>query len=336
MKEICGRDVEVCAMMTRMGPPTQWDRDMVGLLSSLALRKLPPKLRYHFFANTFPLAYHYAWALLDCGKKPEKFVKYSPGFVTPQKAQWGYSTLNDASSREHVKVSLFRPRLAFVERTLWTHRVAVADKVGDGKSELLFSTFLEAVVRSSLFEHIVVYAEIPQLGAYLQGISSSVLVGSPKPVVYSVGGEGGKLLLVPCAQENQASSSIRFFIYGGPLSTYLNRKRNRYIALGIEPAESAAVDVNLLQTVLILPDGVSAAEREDLESYHRRLYGEIDTKPGQCAPFSGVYRAFNEVAWLLQSRASFRDAMEFRSCIVDHHGGVESDDDSVSVARAGG
>jgi len=311
-----------------MKPPTQWDRDMVELLSSLASREEPPKLRYHFFANTFPLAYHYAWALIAAEREPEEFIEYSPGFAPPEPAQWGYSTESDASAsnRNCIQVSLFRPRWAFVERTLWTHRLA--SKIGGEEStSLSFSRFLEAIVDFNAYEHVTVYAEIPQLGTYLQGISASMLNAGPKLDIYSgsASDKTGKLLLVPYAQCHQVHSSIRLFIYGGPLSTYLLRKTNRYLALSLDPRDTGKINLELLRTVLILPNELTAAEKENLDKYHQRLYGKLPANPQQCSPFSAVYRAFNEVAWLLQSRASFRDAEEFSRCIVTHQGTEERD-----------
>ena len=165
---------------------------------------------------------------------------------------------------------------------------------------------------------VAIYAEIPELGQYLSKAIKAKLTDK-EVLVFSLADGNGELCMppVPVFHQRYSRSPLRMFVYGGPLSSYLCRKENRYLALDIE-ADGGERPSEDLETVLLLDDKVDDSGREDLRQYHRNLV-EKAAALASCVPFYAVYRAFNEMAWLVQSRASFQRAEEFQRCIEVHH-----------------
>jgi len=302
-------------------PPTEWDREMVALVRPFADRPVPPVLRYHFFANTFPLAYHYSWALLAAGKDPRGFVRFAGGFNVPEREEWGYATRSsaDRKGRQHlVRVTRFNPRLVFAERNLWTSELYKSLPRSGGYPSL--GSLLEGI--SELvpsIDIVAIYAEIPELGSYLEQAIAEQLP-EKKVLVFSLSENGSNLMPpIPFSQRIQSWSPLRLFVYGGPLSMYLWRKAGRYLPLEFDADEVEARRIQELETVLLVDKEAVREGEATLVEYHRRLVVSNEGEAGRCPPFYSVYRAFNEMAWLLQSRASFRDAAEFHKCIYFHH-----------------
>lgn len=328
-------------------PPTEWDRDMAALLAPFAKREEPPVLRYHLFANTFPLAYHYFWALRKAGRKdPARFLRYGSGFVTPKRMEWGYATRTGAGTRVvcSVPVTRFKPCSAFVERNLWTSALwrDLKSAIPEPDRSPALESFLRCVPDlSPRVDWVIVYSEIPELGAFVSRLVEKSVAGSKacKVGVFSLASRGAthgagvrrtktdknvapasrwSHVAPPVPMEIlESRSPLRLFVYGGPLSTYFGRKTTRYLELELDG--DAAEEAQELETVFVVDEEAYSSQRQSIVLYHEMLRSN-DGENGKCKPFSSVYRAFNEVAWLLQSRASFLTADEFRKCIVKHHG----------------
>jgi len=161
------------ARPTRGLPLTAWDEEMVALLGPLVIASPPPTLILNFFANTFPLAYHYAIAL-------ERARVAGIGELV-RLASWG-TTESDANTLAYVSapsrkkglipITVFRPRWAFVPLNLATSRIwsrlenSLSEKATKQHKHPALAEFLKEA-RRARFGRLTIYAELEELGKYL-------------------------------------------------------------------------------------------------------------------------------------------------------------------------
>lgn len=306
---------------------TKWDDKMVNILSPIAAADTPPKLHMLFFANTFPLAYHYAIALKKAEQPPQELI-VSSAWGAPKEDNMILYT-NDRNDRSEstalVPVTIFKPRYAFVPLTLASSRMWEDPKSGKrikGKT-LTLSDFLRKVTCGEYkFDNIIIYAEIVDLGDYLKDIIRNLIKKEyGDPTVFAVQGSSESVFLPVHELFNPRPSILRVFIYGGSLSSYLRRKEDRYLPLDIDNGNGD--DGEKMETYVRCPPEYI----EPLKQYHEELYkaaGEAqqnDEDSETCPPFFTVYRSYNEMAWLLQHRSSFKNAKEYARCLWEHHDG---------------
>src|SRR5713101_9335183 len=117
---------------------TNWDQEMAAHLSSIAKLDKPPRMQLLFFANTFPLAYHYALALKSAKLNPDKYIHVGL-WNQIDKDYDGIFYTNDMNKagKYSRSVTVFNPRWAFVPRTLSISRIwdALPASEVDGVSE---------------------------------------------------------------------------------------------------------------------------------------------------------------------------------------------------------
>lgn len=292
---------------------------MIGHLLPIAECQKPPKLQMLFFANTFPLAFHYAHALRKTGKQPNDYIRLG-AWKEHDKGEVIHYTNEptDEVGEKHTGVTVFDPQWAFVPLTLATSRVWKSlDPVTRGSTEEAvqprdLSKFLAATEKVG-FHAMWIYAELVDLGVYLKHL---VKGNFPDTTIFAVqaNSDASEATLPVFNVANSHQSILRLFVYGGSLSSYLLRKQNRYLPLAL--SNDAQSGDARMKTFISCPEWAGA-----LENYHVALY-EAACRPeedGSCPPFFTVYRSYNELAWLLQHRSSFRDADEFRRCLKNHH-----------------
>ncbi len=105
---------------------TRWDEQMIGYLDPLAKHNSPPKMQLLFFANTFPLAYHYALALRMQNKAAKNLRSYINIGLWKKGANKDfihYTNTRTKGRDSQIAVTLFNPRWAFVPLTLSTSRI---------------------------------------------------------------------------------------------------------------------------------------------------------------------------------------------------------------------
>ena len=302
---------------------TKWDEDMVDILTPIAGHNKAPRVEMLFFANTFPLAYHYAIALKRKKKSPNKLI--FPGvWGAPNKSNMIFYT-NEPKKRDgsqRVRVTVFEPRYAFTPLTLASSRIR-DDLLSDENiktrqpQRFTISEFLEkAKKRDYEFGDVVISAEIADLGDYLKAFVEKTF---DKVTVFASQGPRKTVKLPISRLIKPSSNMLRFFIYGGSLSSYLRRKQDRYLSLDIHDGSGEVAEK--MNTYISCP----TVFVEALKKYHKKLYEAAkeaeNYKPGcqTCPQFFTVYRSYNEMAWLLQHRSSFEDADEFAKCLRDHH-----------------
>jgi hypothetical protein len=295
---------------------TAWDKTLVDILSPMA--RSPSKLQLLFFANTFPLAYHYAFALRLHNKKPKDFIRFG-AWKQEDDVEIYYSNVRIAApGREFVPITTFKPKWAFVPLTLGISRIwkGLAAPQGEarrgGATAWSLMECLHGAKRVG-FNCVRIYAELQDLGEYLKRLMASSPF--PDPIIYDAQGSNGASMLPIFDCGTPQSNVLRLFIYGGSLSSYLRRKEARYVALSLPEERDAN---GMMKTYVACP----LAWADVLEEYHTALYEAAVDYPkeeAECPPFFTVYRGYNDVAWLLQHRSSFNNADEFARCLHDHH-----------------
>jgi len=317
-------------------PPTKWDREMVEILQPIAKDGL--KHYAIFYANTFPLAYHYAWALRKvCGVNFElkKLIQFTSWGDNPTESPCFYYCSASALKNPTTKfapITRFLPQQVFVQKTLATARIA-DELQGDGADTLSFESFLQKAFcpgRSLChFDFIEIYAELDVLGEYLKQTLDKL---KPRPDCHIYRLDDRIPILAPFLTKD-GQSSLRLFIYGGPLSSYFVRKPNYYIPTCLHlPADTTPEKG--IPTGIFLNSPNDEQHLSSIKDYHRQLYTraqelkDLGAKDAaytkECPPFYSVYQSYNEMALLMQHRSSFRGPKDYGVCIAEHHGEVDS------------
>ncbi|MGH9424710.1 MAG: hypothetical protein ACRD2L_00140, partial [Terriglobia bacterium] len=220
---------------------TAWDGRMIDHLLPIAERRKPPRLQMLFFANTFPLAFHYAHALRKTGKQPKDYIRLGEWkeYDNGDNGEVMHYT-NEATHKAgqtHIGVTVFDPQWAFVPLTLATSRIwKYLGPVRRGGAEKAvqprdLSTFLVAAKEAG-FDAMWIYAELPDLGAHLKHLVEDCF---PDPTIFAVKRDSrpSEVTLPVFNAANSHQSILRLFVYGGSLSSYLLRKCNRYLPLAL-------------------------------------------------------------------------------------------------------
>lgn len=298
-----------------------WDERMIGYLDEIAGVKSPPPMQLLFFANTFPLIYHYGLALKRRGKDPNKYIHagwLNEDVKAPNTIR--YTNKNNSEANNVTPVTIFNPKWAFVPLSLATNRIWQQSRNEDPTSPIpKVRRFLE-VAKSSEYNSLWVYAELEDLGLYLRSLTDKIF---PCQSAFYCQGPDGNTRLPAFETTHPDKHFLRLFIFGGPLSTYFRSKASRYLPLSLD----GVAPTKKMQLYVSGPSDYLLA----LQSYHSALYADslaitkAKATPSEnpsavnCPPFFSVYRSYNEMAWLLQHRSSFKDAFEFAGCIADHH-----------------
>lgn len=312
---------------------SSWDDEMIKYLQPMAKAKKPPFLELLFFANTFPLAFHYALALQDQSKGSSeishliKLRNWKEKSKDDNKNVIKY-TNDPKSEKVNSLVTIFKPKWVFVPLTLGTSRLwhslpSVQDAVKKGfRNEDMeppqLSEFLKPAQRAG-FDDVWIYAELFDLGVYLskivkeQNFKTTIFAGD-------AGVEGTNDSPLPFFKSvNIYTNILRLFIYGGSLSSYLREKYNRYLPLQLPDSKNGN---DLMKTFVSCPSIYVKA----LQKYHAALYKAAKCEATKeenndhlCPSFFTVYRGYNEMAWLLQHRSHFKDAKKFAKCLIDHN-----------------
>lgn len=300
---------------------TVWDDMMIELLSPIAA-EAPPKLQMLFFANTFPLAYHYAIALKRAGaiEQPRDYIVSGKWGESEEPNQIFYTNKGDKEGISHVPVTLFRPQYAFVPLTLATSQIwnnLLHDEDIKKRTPPIpsISEFLDKAKNKYKYNKVVIYAEIEDLGNYLNNMIKDKCAESNIIVKQN---QADRIVLPVLGFDEPVPNMLRVFIYGGSLSSYLLRKKDRYLCLMLG---NGINENNKMKTYVSCPSKYS----DILNNYHLKLYQAANelknngNNKNECPPFFSVYRSYNEMAWLLQHRSSFKDAHEFAECLCEHH-----------------
>ena len=298
---------------------------MVSLLDPLVECDRPPRLQFLFFANTFPLIYHYALALFYKRHPVSEYIHWGTwgDVTTAGNSPMIYYSNYITSQQACAPVTLFKPTYVFTPLSLTTSHIIKNLKSKDvhNDSGLSLERFLSAA--RNYFSELHIMSEIHDLGLFVSDISSNYFKNiqvlsmsndfSSNPHVY-----------IPGLNNFPGADILRLFVYGGSLSSYLKRKNKRYLCLGVTDRRNGADRNSLakLQTFIVAPvpyiDALSAYH-DTLYSAAKRCMQPNNFENNKCQPFTSVYRCYNEISLLLQHRSSFNDFYEFAQCLDEHH-----------------
>jgi hypothetical protein len=267
-----------------------------------------------FFANTFPLAYHYAWALKKEGIDPKEKIHIGLWKDSEDTNLIHYTNV-PSKTKAQIFVTVFNPRWSFASLTLATSRIWDSIQPRGCPQPKDMSEFFSNA-NSAGFDDLWIYAELGDLGIF-QAKLAQTFFPNPKIFFWQASPADGRL---PAFEDRQADHNVlRLFIFGGSMSSYLLRKTSRYLPLSLPGVNNGG---RLPSSMELLVSGPEQA-MPSLTRYHSALYGTALVPPSSesetCPPFYTVYRSYNELAWLLQHRSSFKSAEEFRSCLAQHH-----------------
>jgi hypothetical protein len=234
-----------------------------------------------------------------------------------------YTNAPEKAGSHSKLVTIFNPRWAFVPLTLSTAQIwkdlpaSQLDGVAEYAPEArdLISFLLQA--KAANFNKVWIYAELEELGELLAQQAAGVF---PDQRLFFWAEGSGRLPAFETARPED--NVLRLFVFGGPLSSYLLRKKNRYLPLALSGGANQPTSLAAKMRLFVSGSAQSIAA---LDKYHDALYSSSLRSHNEtiaddaCPPFFTVYRAYDELAWLLQHRSSFKDADEFGLCLKQHH-----------------
>ncbi|GMV20764.1 MAG: hypothetical protein AMXMBFR57_07130 [Acidimicrobiia bacterium] len=284
-------------------PLSPLDESLAETLRPLV--QVEAKVEVPFFANTFPLAFHYwcSWRLAGrAGVVPVRFIDWTePWFRSASKLTVGYVSESNATEMPRTPVTTYLPRWVFAEFS----PAAVALR---GKSDK-FRDIVGLLVGQRRVE---VYSDIPEQA---KSVCESILEGRTFSLMEP---DCPGIFDVP----QTVDRTVRLFMYGGPLSTYFLRKHKWYVPFALDsPADMAASVAGKFKTLAALAR-TEGHETEvltkTLASYHQQLYSAAkDT--GEHWQLRSAQEFYNRASIVRQHRSSFLSPEEFARCLSDHH-----------------
>lgn len=285
---------------------TALDKELANLLRPLVDAKV--ELQYPFFANTFPLAFHLAHSAGQSDSEPRPRIEAIPWNKPIDeilRASTGvllfYATEEDkdrlAQQVIPVQACDYVPGHVFVDQSPHAENLFSANgrKLSDG-------TQLTKLLAGRCY--LDVHSDIPmQAAAILDAI------GFPLQNTYGVQPDQVNVVGPPLAD------SIRIYVYGGPLTAYLEAQPEEFLRLAI-PEEVRARCPKRFNTYICIRPVTERALEAPLAEYHRRLYEEVvaDNQVG----FVAVYDAYNRIARRRQDPAVFPHVGAFVECLRRH------------------
>lgn len=271
-------------------------------------------LRFPFFANTFPLAFH---LMLACGSDR---LNADSSKVTIKLSAWGtpiselmkeetgpavfYATKAAAKSHHDsgqltaVPVCLYQPRALFLQQS--PHALAVSEKYsGKLTGYNVLSELLDGRQHIDVFSDIVTQA---------RAIIDKLCVNNQCTVHYA--DAINEVILGP-----PFSQSLRLYLYGGPLTAYLRRKRGRFLPFTLPAPLIKEASADFETCICVSPPNTDVALA--LQRYHEELFRAASKYSND--DFWNVCDAYNRVAHTHQHRSSFLSAAEYARCLHEHY-----------------
>lgn len=309
---------------------TAFDRQQIDLL--LPIAREDAVLHFPFFANTFPLGYHYFCALREMGhttnvpdflrlmdwardggsgpadvaanrevSKPQIF--YTTGEFQHQAGQAGTV----------VPVAYYRPRLFFIR-----YDRSIAKLVVDGSGHLTPELLLHI---GTWYDAVEIVTDIPEQAEILQ------------TTLTSKDQWGAAALTVDVRVMNDWRSAFDFFgrrdgvlsihFYGAPSTSALAARRHDFVPV-VFPERPGVSDKKLeTYAAIVAAEGDERwnAWIEPIRQYHERLF-EMARQLGEASvaeSFRDVWWAYNRYAAMLRHDSQFPTPQAFARCLTEFH-----------------
>lgn len=288
------------------------------------------EIRVPFFANTFPLAFHYA-SILESNRGTSRQLNHRIKFISWAKetSQFRrskgpplvyYSTEDKAPTDEQtdtVCVTDFQPRWIFSEfnLTIWAERTRLAKNLGmpSESTEIEFGQISHTLKDVHFFE---VFTEIP---TQAKALFPLILKGCKQHLEPSYLEPQKAHSILPMG-DHLRNNTLRFFLYGAPLTSYFLRKRQRYIPFKVDKLNSAE---SSFRTVVVVRGGDENKRKQIIAAlgrYHSNLYKTANAElKDDRLNFRAVQYNYNRIARLLQHRSSFPSSIDYAKCLDAHH-----------------
>jgi len=298
---------------------SQLDNELIQILRPVVSAQC--HLYYPFFANTFPLAFH-----LMCANRTDSngfrasitevpWTKEPEELLSLDKADGEgpaicYATEEDCERLNHDLTSItwvwdYQPKYMFVDRSL--NASAVLRTEGRSVSRVMLDKLLDHR------KHFDLYTDIPEQAT---AICRAIGVPHGQQELHVAGVSASDRLDGP-----PPADCIRLYLYGGPLTAFLNGQPNKYEPVEIPKHLTVAVRSAFRTNVCISTkhDQVHDA----LKSYHERiLKSAIQAKYDE---FWAVQTAYNRYAEAQQLPAVFRSTVDYVDCFTRHTPAEEPD-----------
>jgi hypothetical protein len=296
------------------------------------------ELYFPFFANTFPLAFHYASLLKRSNKSGrindlikliawdnERAVLMGTMSTNVSVPRLCYTTeeaiqkIGEASRRDaitQVPVTVFSPKWVFTEFNLkvWSVRCDSLKAKGSNQRDGVVRV-VDVVPVLNEFELFEVYTEIPdQATAFFDVFAKKIGLTVKRRIIEMSKAE----FLVD--SEHLTKRSLKLFFYGGPLMSYFFRKRQRYIPLLVDEIVEPMPFFKTLVAVTNSSAEICKTIGECIRTYHLDLYKSAkQVSQTTCYSFRAMQHNYNRIARVLQTRSSFLSPLEYAQCLSQHH-----------------
>ncbi len=308
-----------------MLPLSKLDTQLIDLLMPVAESDQKIKVLVAFYANTLPLAFHYAQALRlaslgdDDINERIRLVSWGEEELEVRSPAEGevvafFSSREEAEKRDlvQVPVTVFQPRWVFTEFNLKV--LSQIDEQGGAGSPPDLETFGTWLGQAfSRFE--VVTEMMPQAREHFARWLG--LEGQEERLSFTGSAESSTLF-----RGELLNGPLRMFLFGAPLSHYFARKPNRYLQLRLGEQGGPA-----FETVVSLTGNVGTRVIDAISDYHSVLYqhaAHVAIGEEEPQSFRSLQHHYNLVANCLQHRSSFDSPREYAKCISDHHHELEA------------
>ena len=272
-------------------------------------------LYYPFFANTYPIAFHFMHAARtprSDGTAAISHIRQIPwgtpiDWIIKSATEKGYPALfyateHDAGQRTkdilNKEVCIYQPGWIFTEQS--PHALDVAATHQDFNSSTV-AWLLDGR------RHIDVHTDIPEQA---RAILAALEITAERYDLH-ITDEAANRNMLPC---QPSSGSANLYFYGGPLTAYLRRKHLRYVPFRLPP-DLAGKQRGLFSTHICITPKVEDL-LDALVSYHATLFNEARTL--NVDAFWALCNGYNRSARSQQQRATFNSAREYVECLRDH------------------
>lgn len=313
-------------------PLSDLDNALMEVLRPLASARV--RLRVPFFANTFPIAFHYFQVIQDLFSNEDvgrmiQFVDWKERVKFESQSEFGpvlfYATREDLDSPERYSgrqrtecpVTIYKPLRVFAQFSLQAWEIHLTRR-GETLKE----------IADSLFDgrEVELFTDIP-----LQAMSV---------LERSLSEKNQKLVRVVKMQpadvfehESMYADTVRLFLFGAPLTSYLSRKKKYYVPFDLtKREEDELLRLDSFRTFMVIDEGddlvrlkdpISVAVETAVNTYHQLLFDGARDQAERWQ-FRTTQEFYNRTSRLLQLRPSFESAEDYAACLVDHHHPLEA------------